>query len=259
MAWSTGAVLNAAGAMKAVLDAALDTATWHTEDAGAGDNVGVYHNYDASTGSDFIVVARDNQTNYCTIELYEEWDAGSHTGSGCSLINDGTYTYRMRKTAANYGLAVGDHRFIWVQYTAYYSYYIGQLKRLVNYNMPIFWGHTSQTAVSAYAYNPIGATDQAGCRARLLRAWQGGSNNAALQIWGAYNMHRWLTSAGTGYFIETPISVLSTMLGQLDGAVFGGSAISGLNAGDTITVGSDVWEVIVNAAGTKYYSLIRQT
>lgn len=256
MSWYSGTIANTAGSIKAVLDTDLVlNSNWHIEDASAGTNIGVYHNYDAANNVDYIVVARDDQADYCTVELWEGWDSGTHTGTGVGLTVAGSYTFRIRKAEAGYGLSVFDHRFVWCHTGSFYMYYIGMPTRFdATKNTPILIVHTSYGGTT-YSYNPCGHVDAYSSGL----AWRGlldtnrtagpiiyplGMSASAMQI-------SWITSTGDYYLLEHPVyqSTTNHLIGLLTGVAYGGYYMSGLANGDMITIAGTTWYVC--GAGTR--------
>jgi len=158
MAWYEGTLTNAAGALKAILDAYLPlNPYWHIEDPNAGTNVGVYHNDDTDRGVDYIVVVRDNQTDYASLELWEGWNSGGHVGVGASLVSATGYT--LRKASGGWGLSVLDHRFLYFKKDPVgqrQAFYVGQPRRFdETKNIPIMIC-TSSTVINT----PVGTNPQ---------------------------------------------------------------------------------------------------
>jgi len=119
MAWNEGTMSQSAGALLAILDTYLvANSYWSVYDSAAGTNAKVYRNYDAGNNVDYYVKVDDNYANY-----------------------------------GGYGIAVSNHRFIFIKLTDGQAYYIGQLKRFdTSKNMPCAIVNTG----SGNTNNPIG-------------------------------------------------------------------------------------------------------
>jgi len=150
MAWYEGTMTTAAGELLAILDAKLPlNSYWSIYDAAAGTNAKVYRNYKPGENSNFYVYVGDNQTGYSSIQLWEGWNSGSHTGTG----NSTTLAY-IKKDAGAWGLSVLDLRFVFVnrQYGA--AIYCGQLRRhdpTLDVPLIVAWADTTPL------YNPLGS------------------------------------------------------------------------------------------------------
>ena len=153
MAWYEGTMTKVNGALLAILDVKLPlNAKWTIYDSAAGTNCKVYRNYDAAANVDYYVKVNDNYTDYAEIELWQGWNAVTHVGVGQSLTLINGNTMKIYKEAGGCGLAVSDHRFVWVDFVCYNGTYIGQLSRYdTAKNMPIFLG-----ALNPPGQNPLG-------------------------------------------------------------------------------------------------------
>ena len=154
--WYEGTISNAAGALKNLLDIKLiANQHWHIEDDSAGVNIGVYHNHDPINNVNYIVVCRDNQTDFALFELWESWDSINNVGTGNSLVTipSSTHTFRINKPTGNYGLSVKNHRFIFYSLHEWAGHYIGQFKRAnTTKNMPCMITYSS----NSQSLNPLG-------------------------------------------------------------------------------------------------------
>jgi len=247
VAWYEGGFGTAAGTLKSILDDKLPLNTkWHIEDPNAGTNVGVYHNYDASNYVDYIVVVRDNQANYTSLELWEAWDSGAHVGVGKSLVSATGYV--IRKAAGNYGLSVLDHRIIFVTLGAKYAYYVGQPRRFdTKKNMPLMICHSSSSTNNPLGYNP----DDSGVEWRCLLDHDGVSRTIRPYL----HVNATIVESGIRskndrvWIVETLVFENSNKwaLGVLEGAMHC-RFLRNMVDGDTATVDGTVWLVVFSGS-----------
>lgn len=249
MAWYEGKITtDGAGTLKDILDTSLVlNDCWHIEDAGAGANVGVYHDYDPTSGagSDFVVVIRDNQAAYADLELWEGWDSVGHAGTGLGITARGAYTLRLKKSYGNWGLAVSDHRLIWVMKSTFQASYIGQPARFnESYDTPLAICHSSYTGTTTYLGTPpLGYYDTDSTPWRWLKDETGANNNTAVNIWGRTDYYAsFLTAAGTFALLETPVyGTTGKLIGVLEGAVNGRGRCYGQGNGEEAYVNGVKW------------------
>lgn len=251
MAWYSGNMTAAAGELKAILDVNLIlNPFWHIEDAGAGANIGVYHNDDPALASDFIFVVRDNQANYATVEVWQGWNSGIHAGTGDSLASA---NYTWRKFLSVWGLAVSDHRCIYVNYENAQAFYVGQLIRFDDTkNMPVLIACTS-----AYASNPLGFLWAAGNCYYLVLYDENGATGKFFRQW--YPASGYIkTSNGKYYLLETPVFQTTSLLllGLEEGVCWCGLANGLVNKDIVIDTASVEWLSVYS--GAPYECLIRK-
>jgi len=247
MAWYDGTLTAAAGQLKAILDAKLVlNAFWHIEDAAAGANIGVYHNYDPDNNVDYMVVISDNQADYASVALWAGWDSGAHAGTGASWLSATEYT--INKTAGAYGLSVLDHRFIYVtkEPTRVDFYYVGQPLRFdVTKDMPMMTAR--DTATSEFGCGTAGPA--ASSRYWLALRDEDGAKRSVAPTWyysdSAKASPFALTSDGRYLIRETPVWNLTSLklIGLLEGVCgLGVSDYQGLANLDTVTdEDANVW------------------
>lgn len=275
MAWHEGTMTRAVGELKAILDAKLPlNAYWHIEDAAAGANIGVYHNLDAARNSNFILVVKDNQINFATVELWQGWDSVTHVGTGQSLTlaSGGVTTLYIVKSLAGYALRVKDHNFIFCDMNRYFANYIGQLKRYdESKNMPILICHNSFSA--APVRNPLGSRnydigstassswrclfDEAGnVRTVFPKADELPTSESSVTASDGIVIR---TIGGTILIEETPVFNFTTglLLGALDGVCYTGITTDAMSLPnmDTVTISGVVWVMI---KGGTYGSLVEK-
>jgi len=256
MAWNEGTMGNQPGDLLAILDSYLVANDyWSVYDASAGTNTKVYRNYDASANVDYYVKVSDNNVGFATIELWEGWDSGSHSGTGNSLTQINGYNMYIRKPSGGYGIAVSDHRFIFVKLTDGQAYYIGQLKRFdTSKDMPCAIVNTS----SGNSNNPIGyynsssscgwacLFDEDGNVGKILVTREHTSSNQSL-----------MTIASTVLLFEAIIvnGTTKKAMGQLEGVGRFHSVSVGLTNGQTVSLDGYEWLVVI---GNNYGCLIKK-
>jgi len=247
MAWNEGTMSQSAGALLSVLDTYLVANDyWSLYDASAGTNAKVYRNYDASANVDYYVKVDDNYANYAIIELWEGWDSGSHSGTGDSLTTINGNTMYIRKPSGGYGIAVSDHRFIFVYLTSGYAYYIGQLIRFdTSKNMPVAIVATG----SASDYNPLGYYNSSNISGWAC-LWDENGNSGTILVSRAdiSAYQSLLTIASTIMIFETPILNIDTnkVMGQLEGVCKFYTA-GNLTNGQTVSLDGYEWLAVVGS------------
>ena len=248
MAWNTGTMSQLAGALLSILDTYLVANDyWSIYDASAGTNAKVYRNYDASASIDYYVKIDDNYADYAIVELWEGWDSGSHSGTGNSLTQINGNTMYIQKPSGGYGIAVSNHRFIFVELAAGKGYYIGQLKRFdTSKNMPIAIVATSST----FAYNPLGYYNSgANVGWACLFDENGNSGTILASRADTSGYQSLLTIASTVMIFETPILNINTkkVMGQLEGVCKYYNA-GNLTNGQTVSLDGYEWLVVDNGS-----------
>jgi len=244
MAWNTGTMSQSAGALLSILDTYLVVNDyWSVYDGSAGTNAKVYRNYDASANVDYYVKIDDNYADYAIVELWEGWDSGSHSGTGNSLTQINSNTMYIRKPSGGYGIAVSNHRFIFVYLASGYAYYIGQLIRFdVSKNMPIAIVATS----SGSTYNPLGYYNLGSYSGWACLFDENGNSGTILASRADTSSYQsLLTIASTVMIFETPILNINTkkIMGQLEGVCKYYNA-SNLTNGQTVSLDGYEWLVV---------------
>jgi hypothetical protein len=246
MAWYEGTMTtNGAGELLTVLDAKLPlNSRWSIYDAAAGTNCKVYRNYDGGTNVDYYVKVDDNYAGYAIIELWEGWNAGTHTGIGNSYTTYNANTLRFFKAAGGWGLSVRDHRFIFCEFSAYSSCYVGQLKRFdLTKNMPCIICHGSNLV----SYNPLGSFqainrcvwsslfDELGNIGREIRP-----NFLSSSVIPIFHIK---TIAGTFLITEHPVfnAVTGNLMGVIEGTCWMHINPDGLSNGDIVSIAGIDW------------------
>jgi len=273
MAWYEGTMTNAAGQLVAILDNKLPlNSCWEIVDTPAT-NERVYGHKTNGT-RDFCVYVKDNQADWATIELWEDWDAQNHVGVGGSISTVGSYTFRIRKTHGGWGVRLTHNCFVLAVKGGGWAYYIGQAKRFdTSRNTPVFIGHTSNSGVSYYGMNPFSSTnfnsttatpivwmflrDSAGVVENRASAL-GLSNGSSVSSDGYTSKWPIKTTAGTYIVFESVLVEYSSpklAIGHFDGAFCGWVDASGLNNGDVINVEGVSWMVVLDSYN--YATLIR--
>ncbi len=257
MAWYEGNMSTDAGALKNLFDQKLPlNSKWHIEDSNAGTNIGVYHNLDTANNVDYILVCKDNQTTYTTLELWEAWDSVNHVGVGDSLttIPGSSYTIRLLK-GTNYGLSVKDHRIVFCDSTGG-AVYIGQLKRIdTTKNMPCLIAYSS----SSQTYNPLGHLHAASYTCWALLYEHLGNVGVVINPFGEGSAARFVRTINNDVMIfETPVHIDSTerVCGWLDGVMQLYTTSQGFVEGDLVYVGDIAW--LLKSKGSSQ-CLVRKT
>lgn len=268
MAWYQENKSNAAGQLKSFLDYLITNYGmsggygWSIYDSAAGTNIGVYKCQPDDINS-FILVIKDNQADYATVEYWDGWDTGTHSGVGNSLTygRSPSYLFRIRKTTGLYGAAISKNRIALVILGGAWGYYLGYPARWdETKNTPIYIGHDANTG-SYYSDNPLGGYFSAGTTGPAIN-WRAfynsvGQLNKELYAWQSsigtltYMPARYIkTTAGKYLVMEDPITEVNSpnlSLGKLEGVMVLGTSANGLSNGDTIVVGSEVWLAIINS------------
>jgi len=262
MAWYEGTMNNNAGSMLAIWDVELlKNSNWDIYDADAalGANVKVYGHKTNGT-RDFCIVAKDNQEDFTTIQIWDDWDTTNHVGVGNSLIytpGGTTYTLRIRKTIGGYGIRLNDRGFSWINKPWGHHYFLGRSlefdqTRNQGRGQPIFIGHNSNTGHSAYVNNPMGSNCYNNyawaCPHCELYNANGGIDQwvvkAGFTLDATTGQFRGKTTAGTYELFETRIQEVGSpylVIGILEGVCALGQAATGLNNGDIVNVEGMSW------------------
>ena len=270
MAWVSQYKTNIAGALKAFLDDIITNYGqengygWSIYDNNAGTNIGVYK-CQPNSGSSFILVVKDNQIDYATIEYWEGWDAVNHIGVGNSMTYgvNSTYTLRIRKATGAFNASINKRRIVLAVMGLGFAYYLGYPRRFdETKDTPCFIGHDSATSQTNYAYNPLGGPYYSSLPGEDWRWFKNslGAINQALAVTGfvsgSYNVfprfETW-TTTGQHYIFESSVQEDGSpykLIGILDGVMCVGNCPSGRANGDTIIVGQDVWLVVVGGGYT---------
>jgi len=247
MAWDEGTMSQTAGALLTVLDTYLVANDyWSVYDASAGTNAKVYRNYDASANVDYYVKVDDNYTDYAIVELWEGWDSGSHAGIGNSLTTINTYSMYIQKPSGGYGIAVSNHRFVFIELTDGRGYYIGQLKRFdTSKNMPCAIVATS----SSSGGNPIGYYNSSSTAGWACLFDEDGNVGNIIHAREYTSGHQTLTTiASTILIFETIIvnNATKKAMGQLENICRYHSSQVGLTNGQTVSLDGYEWLVVDN-------------
>ena len=271
MAWITEYRGAGAGQLKAFLDSIITNYGqeggygWSIADAEAGDNIGVYK-CQPDDASSFVLVVKDNQADYATIEYWEGWDAVAHAGTGLSMTYgvSANYTLRVRKITGIFAAAINKGRIVLCMLAAGLGYYLGYPKRFdESRNTPLFIGGNSYASGTAYSQCPLCSADGAAANNSIDWRWfkdSVGNVNKQAASWGAWLSSisyygRWevWTTTGKMCIQETMVQEGDSpykLIGVLDGVMGCAKSPSGRANGDTIIVGDDVWLVLVGANNT---------
>jgi len=270
MAWVSEYKTAAAGQLKAFLDEIITNYGqeggygWSIADAEAGTNIGVYK-CQPDAASSFILVVKDNQADWATIEYWEGWDAVAHAGTGLSMTYgvNASYTLRVRKIAGIYAAAINKQRIVLCMLAAGLGYYLGYPKRFdEGKNTPLFIG-TNSSSGAAYSQCNLCSADGSGTNSSNEWRWfkdSVGNVNKVAASWGAalsstsyYGRWEVATTTGKMCIQETMVQEGESpykLIGVLDGVMGCAKSPSGRANGDTIVVGDDVWLVLVGANNT---------
>jgi len=271
MAWITEYRGAGAGQLKAFLDSIITNYGqeggygWSIADAEAGDNIGVYK-CQPDDASSFVLVVKDNQADYATIEYWEGWDAVAHAGTGLSMtygFND-NYTLRVRKVVGVYGAAINKQRIVLCMLAAGLGYYLGYPRRFdESKNTPLFIGTNANTSGTGYPQCSLCSADGAATNYAIDWRWfkdSVGNVNKVAASWGAalgsinyYGRWETWTTIGKLCIQETMVQEGEApfkLIGVLDGVMGCAKSPSGRANGDTIIVGDEVWLVLVGANNT---------
>jgi len=272
MGWYSGSA-SAAGDFLTALNNHLvaNHSTWSSYDSGFATNEEVFRCLDAPNNVEFYLYCRDNQSNYCHVELWEGWDTGSHAGTGASVTygaSSSYYPYISKK--GDYYLSTHDHRFIWIDKTEWEANYIGELIRFDDSkSQPVLI--TSSTSYGT-GRNPLGYYESSGYAVwRMLKDPWG---NAGSKIEGyAGTASRPYPKTYTGSFWVCPLPFYHRA--TRDGTDLGYRPLVGIprtvmrlytttgatnewTNGDIITMGGDRWHVIGGTYSAKYWTLIKE-
>jgi len=243
MAYTSGTMGGVNGDFLPILDVDLvANDKWSIFDAAAGINAKVYRCHDAVNNVDFYVYVDNNSISIAEIELWEDWDEVGHAGVGDSLTRVNGVTMRFEFGPGDgYGLCVSDHRMIFINYTDYRGWYVGQVDRFdTTKNMPIYIGNNSSLL------NALGHHDDGGISGQWEALWdEDGNVGERLQPYyeASGDLYR-KTIAGTYWVQELPVYNVSTdkLLGTLEGVGgYGYNLDNGLNNGDKITISGVEW------------------
>lgn len=257
MAWETGTFINTdAGNLITVFDVDLvANDKWSVFDAAAGTNCKVYRCYDAAENVDFYVKVDDNYDGYAIIELWEGWNAGTHTGIGSSLTTPNGYEMQIYRPTGGWLMSIRNHRFIFINST-YCGTYIGQLVRYdTTKNMPVYIG-----SLAVIDRNSMGYINSANIAAWWTLFDEIGSQNVIMAY--AYNDTSKFTKTITGTFLvfESPVynNISKLIMGLLEGVVHMYSTPNGLANGDIISINGMDWIAIGGTYSTGYWNLVEK-
>lgn len=264
MSWIESYQTDAAGQLKAFLDNVITNYGkegdygWEIYDNDAGTNIGVYR-CKPDDNSSFILVVKDNQADYATIEYWDGWDTTNHVGTGNRMTygNASSYTLRIRKATGVWAAAINKSRIIIALKASGFAYYLGYPRR---YNetkdTPLFVGHDANTSVTGYNYNPlggayfVGSSSSVGIAWRFFRDVNGNINKQAASLSSTASSsvdhlpkRDNKTTTGRLVVFEDTIQQWDSpysLIGVLDG-VMCLSKSSIIDNGDTIVVEDDTW------------------
>jgi hypothetical protein len=268
MAWVSQYLNNVAGALKSFLDSIITNYGqengygWSIYDNNAGTNIGVYK-CQPDSNSMFVLVVKDNQADYATIEYWEDWNTENHTGVGNSMTYgvSSSYLLRIRKATGVFNAFINKRRIVLAVMALGMAYYLGYPRRFdETKNTPCFIGHDAATSLAAYNYNPLAGqyhlTNPGG-------AWRWfknsvGAINQALAVTGftsttAFPRFDTWTTTEQHYIFESTAQEDGSpykLIGILDGVMCVSNCPSGRANGDTIVVGEDVWLVVIGGSNT---------
>ena len=270
MAWVSQYKTDAAGALKAFLDDIIQNYGqengygWSIYDNNAGTNIGVYK-CQPDSGSSFILVVKDNQTGFATIEYWEDWNTETHAGVGNSMTfgNNSAYTLRIRKAVGTFNASINKRRIVLAVMNGGFAYYLGYPRRFdETKDTPCFIGHNSNSGHTNYSYNPLAGSYNPNTLNGVEWRWfknSIGAVNQTLSVTGFNNtgslfprFDTW-TTTGQHYIFESTAQEDGSpfkLIGILDGVMCVGNCPSGRAIGDTIVVGEDVWLVVVGGSNT---------
>jgi len=269
MAWVSQYVNNVAGGLKSFLDSIITNYGqeagygWSIYDSNAGTNIGVYK-CQPDGNSSFILVVKDNQADYATIEYWEGWDSVNHAGVGNSMTygTSSSYTLRIRKATGTFNASINKRRIVLAVMGLGFAYYLGYPRRFdETKDTPCFIGHDASTSGQTYPYNPLAgqySSNSAGAAWRWFKNSLGAINQALAVTGftsGTGNFPRFDTWTTTGqhYIFESTAQEDGSpykLIGILDGVMCHSNCQSGTANGDTIVVGQDVWLAVVGGSST---------
>jgi len=265
MAWVSQYVNNVAGGLKGFLDNIITNYGqeagygWSIYDSNAGTNIGVYK-CQPDANSNFILVVKDNQADFATIEYWEDWDAVNHVGVGNSMTYgvNSSYTLRVRKATGTFNASINKRRIVLAVMALGMAYYLGYPRRFdETKNTPCFIGHDAATSGASYAYNSLAGQYYQNVGGGVWRWFKNslGAINQVLAVTGfnagsvaAFPRFDTWTTTGQHYIFESTAQEDASpykLIGILDGVMCVGNCPSGRVNGDTIVVGEDVWLVVV--------------
>jgi len=267
MAWVSQYKTDAAGALKAFLDDIITNYGqengygWSIHDNNAGTNIGVYK-CQPDSGSSFILVVKDNQTAFATIEYWEGWNTETHVGVGNSMtvgVNS-NFTLRIRKATGTFNAAINKRRIVLAVMGGGWAYYLGYPRRFdETKDTPCFIGHDSYTSGTSYSHNPLAGQYTPASAGAAWRWFKNsvGAINQALAVTGfttgaSFPRFDTWTTTGQHYIFESTAQESDSpfkLIGILDGVMCVGNCPSGRANGDTIVVGEDVWLVVRDLGG----------
>jgi hypothetical protein len=267
MAWVSQYLNNVAGALKSFLDSIITNYGqengygWSIYDNNAGTNIGVYK-CQPDSNSMFVLVVKDNQADYATIEYWEDWNTENHTGIGNSMTYgvNSSYLLRIRKATGVFNASINKRRIVLAVMALGVAYYLGYPRRFdETKNTPCFIGHDSYTA-GTYPYNPLAGQYTPTTPGASWRWFKNsvGAINQTLAITGFTSSNifprfdTW-TTTGQHYIFESTAQEDGSpykLIGILDGVMCVGNCPSGRANGDTIVVGEDVWLVVIGGSST---------
>lgn len=254
MAYYFATIAPEAGGRLAIWDDyVLLNAKWTLHDGSAGTNCKVYKHYDTVEPSLFYIKVDDNQANFSTMELWEDWDEEAHVGVGYSVTNQSAVTYRLYAYQGVH-IILNDRRVIIAGGPYNYGNYVGQLRRIdVSRNMPILVTNTS----GGTSGNPLGNYNIAGGFTfwRALFGWTGQPDFAINPVGNAgttaYNYRR--TFLGTHIFEETMVYGSGNLvMGWLDGVLnYGPTSLTneGAASGTIIWTDQGRWMALTGGTG----------
>jgi hypothetical protein len=131
---------------------------WTIKDANAGTNIGVYQCH-PDANSKFVLVIKDNQTNYANVEYWDDWNADSHSGVGNSMTYgcNSSYNLQIWKRAGQWFASIDKDRIVYVSLGMNMAYYLGYPDRFdITKDTPIFVGWDNFNSAQNGGYNPLG-------------------------------------------------------------------------------------------------------
>ena len=239
----------AIGDLLAFLDEFLvKNSHWSIHDAAAGTNAKVYRCHDADNNVSFYLYVQDNWAAYARPQMWENWDAVTHTGSGAST----TLAYIVKGTTAQtIFISLLDWRFILVMGGRNNSHYVGMLNRAdVSKNCPCICVNDSSTETT----NPLGPCSNLYFLINELGSVNESGDPVPTQTSEGQSAFR--TYDGHQIVWETPIASEQRVQGAFNGAMARGYNRSGLVTGDEVTAGGVRWMALV---ANSMASLVRMT
>jgi len=259
MAWDEGTITNSAGELLTVFDTYLvANSYWSIHDASAGTNHKVYKNEDSDANVLYYVSVDDNYSDYAVIELWEGWDAGTHTGEGAKVDEFGGNDIYIRKwEGMGWKMSTHDHRFVFCDMDHMMGTYIGQPIRFdMNVNTPLIIAR----GTGASYYNPLGHYNSSNNVGWELLRDAHGNTNVPVYAWLYIESDKYFkTVNGDYWWVETPIYDTTNYVlhGILDGVCHLYTTSGGLQNGQYIWRGEEKWLALGGSYSTKYWSLVR--